>query len=601
MKPAFDLITHWLQDHFGGANRHSPVILLKDRAATQLNVIERRIGMYLQALWGWDFIIRPIVGQTDLHVQGTPYVEDFLIYLPSSIYDRALDDKTSISGLETYRAAATHAAAHIIFSRHHFLDKPFGKSLDKLQMAVISTIEDARVETLSIRQFPGLKNLWRSQHGASPMHKETAGDYLDRLALALLDETYQDDDHWVRQGRALFNAADNLDTNDVSRDIGLTLARSFLQKKIRFNNRTDKLSAAYRDDNRFLWKPSNLAPIVEEEGPKIEAPVKLFLDSNNVANSDEEVHPPPMHMPILAAPASDTYVYPEWDYRGQIQTASWVTVRERDPEPGDLNVIENIITRNKHLISRMNHLLQALQYKGAHRHRRLEDGDEIDINAAIRTQVHIRLGMPPDTRVMMSSLRRNRDISVLVLLDLSHSTNQKVHGQEHTVLQLTQEVCILFAEALETIGDSLAIYGFNSRGRHDVDYFRFKHFGQPYDSETKARIAGMSGKRSTRIGAAIRHSTHHLNQQKSAKKLLMIITDGKPYDLDQPDPRYLCFDGKHAVIDAGRNGIHSYCISLDPEADEYITRIFGTKNYIVVDHIHSLPEKMLHIYAALSQ
>jgi len=507
-----------------------------------------------------------------------------------------LDGINHVTGLETYRAAATHAAAHIIYSRHHFPPE----SLSKWERMMISTIEDARVETLAMRQFPGLKQLWGVHHKAAPLRNETAGDYLNRLARALLDDTYQDDDPWIDQGRAMFRAADNLETNDSSWDIGLALANAFQQKNIKFSPRSDKLSAPYRDDNSFLWEPVKSGPIEEEEAPTIIAPFKLVMTSNELVSTDEDIRPSPMHVPIKAAPASDTYIYPEWDHRGQIETASWVTLRERDPDPGDLNIIEDIISRNKHLISRMNNLLQALQYKGAHRIRKLEEGDEIDINAAIRTMVDIRLCMPPDSRVMMRSTRKNRDIAVLVLLDLSHSTNQKVHGQDHTVLQLTREVCVLFAEALETIGDPLSIYGFNSRGRHDVDYFRFKNFDQPYDDDTKAKIAGMAGSRSTRMGAAIRHATYHLNKQKSAKKLLMIITDGKPYDIDQPNAQYLCFDGKQAVVDAGRNGVHTYCISLDPNADEYITRIFGAKNYIVVDHIRSLPEKMLQIYAALT-
>jgi nitric oxide reductase NorD protein len=282
MNITFDFFTRRLMNYFARVARKSPTVLLKHRTATQLNDVQRRIGMYLQALLGCDFVIRPIAGQANRSEQCTPFVEDFFIHLPTSFYDCTLDDKTPVSGLETYRAAAAHASAHIIYSRHHFT----GKSLDKWQMAVISTIEDARVEALAIRKFPGLKNLWRLQHGATPMNKETAGDYLDRLARGLLDENYQDDDPWISQGRALFVAVDDLESNEISRNIGLTLAHAFQQKKIRFNSRADKLSAPYRDDNRCLWVAAHLEPIVEEEGPKIEAPVKLFLDSNKVASSD---------------------------------------------------------------------------------------------------------------------------------------------------------------------------------------------------------------------------------------------------------------------------------------------------------------------------
>jgi nitric oxide reductase activation protein len=248
----------------------------------------------------------------------------------------------------------------------------------------------------------------------------------------------------------------------------------------------------------------------------------------------------------------------------------------------------------------MKNLLLAIQYRGVRRIRKQEEGDEIDINAAILAMIDIRLGILPDDRIMMSSLRKTRDISVLVLLDLSGSANQKIHGQDYTVLQLTQKVCVLFADAIEKVGDPLAIHGFNSRGRQDVDYFRFKDFDQPYDDVSKAKIAGMTGDRSTRMGAAIRHATYYLNEQKSSKKLLMTITDGAPADIDMPDRHYLRYDLKHAVIEAQQSGIHTYCIGLDPKADEYVSRIFGARNYMVVNHVKSLPEKMLLIYAALT-
>ncbi|MBI3480927.1 MAG: VWA domain-containing protein [Nitrosomonadales bacterium] len=574
----------------------SGVIQLKERTPTQLGDVQRRIRIYLQALWGCDFAINSFDAVPQTQGIGTPSIKDSLIHVPTCYYDVTLDGVTSIPGQEIYRAATAHAAAHLIYSRHHFAPE----SVNKLQRTMISVIEDARVETLAIRQFPGLKQLWCRQHPGSQSHNQTAGDYLDRLARALLDDTYQDDDPWISQGRVLFNAANDLESHAASIDIGLMLSKSFLQKNIKFNARSDRLAAPYRDDNQFLWDPV-IAPIEEQDAPTVAAPIKLFLDSDKIESTEKDIKSEQMQASIKAASISDTYSYPEWDYRGQIETRSWVMLRERDPDSGDLRVIADITTRNKHLITRMKNILEAIRYKGVHRIRKLEEGDELDINAAIRALADLRLGLPPDTRVMMRSARKTHDMSVLVLLDLSRSTNETVHGHDHTVLQLTQEVCILFAEALETTGDPLAIYGFNSRGRHDVDFFRFKGFDQPHDDNMKSRIAGMTGKRSTRIGAAIRHATHHLNLQKSAKKLLMIITDGKPYDIDQPDPRYLCFDGKHAVIDAGRTGIHSYCLSLDPNADEYITQIFGARNYMVVDHIRSLPEKMLQIYAAFSR
>jgi nitric oxide reductase activation protein len=242
-----------------------------------------------------------------------------------------------------------------------------------------------------------------------------------------------------------------------------------------------------------------------------------------------------------------------------------------------------------------------MQPQGVQRIRKLEYGDEIDINAAIRAAIDIRMGLQPDPRIMMRSVRKTRDISVLVLLDLSESTNEKVAGQEHTVLELTRQACVLLSDAISKVGDPFAIHGFCSDGRHNVEYFRFKDFDQPYDDVPKSKIAGMTGQLSTRMGAAIRHASHYLKLQKSSKKLLMVITDGEPADVDVRDPQYLRYDTKKAVEEAGRSGIVTYCMSLDPRADQYVSRIFGAKNYMVVDHVERLPEKLPLLYAGLTR
>jgi nitric oxide reductase activation protein len=213
----------------------------------------------------------------------------------------------------------------------------------------------------------------------------------------------------------------------------------------------------------------------------------------------------------------------------------------------------------------------------------------------------MRMGQQPDPRIMMRSVRKTRDIAVMVLLDLSHSTNDRVAGQAHTVLELTRSACALLADAIQKVGDPFAIHGFCSDGRHDVNYWRFKDFDQPYDDVAKARLAGMEGQLSTRMGAAIRHAAAALKAQRSSKKLLLVITDGEPADVDVRDPQYLRHDTRKAVEEAGRNGVMTYCMSLDPRADQYVRRIFGERNYLVVDKVERLPEKLPVLYAGLTR
>ncbi len=597
MKTIFNRLISALQNFPGRADKEQLPTPKKARNETQFADVQRRLGIYLRALWECEF---PVV-QIDIYSENIkkvsrPYIENDFIHLPSVYREVNCNIAKNISGVEIYRAAAVHAAAHLIYSKN-----TFQKALvDKWQQAVISVIEDARVEALTIRRFPGLKHLWARQHSTTPAQSTTAGDYLNRLARALLDEKYQDKDEWVQQGRELFNAVESLEDNQHSWDIGLTLSYAFKKKNIKFKSHLDRLTVLYRDDNQFIWRVANTK---DEELTVTALNYKSILGIREVtqievegknrsgSGSDElESTTPPL----------ETFFYSEWDFRSQIDTQAWVTLREKNPESGDLQFVDNIIAQNNHLIMRMKTVLQAIRYEGVRRIRKLDEGDEIDINAAIRTQIDLRLGVLPDSRIMIRTVRKNRDISVLVLLDLSRSTMKKMQGQEQTVLQLTQQVCVLFANAIASVGDPFAIHGFCSQTRHRVDYYRFKDFDQPYDDIPKAKLAGMTGQRNTRMGAAIRHATYYLNMQKSSKKLLMIITDGEPSDDDVYDRQYLRVDAKKAVKDARHNGINTFCVSLDPAADEYVSRIFGARNYMVVDHVKSLPKKMLQLYATLT-
>lgn len=604
--------------YFGLKSKESLAMLQKERKGTLFVDVQRRINMYLRALWARDFFMRPTSGDFESREGYKPFIENYFLHLPD-----AFDDVNGVPGLEVYRATAAHCAAHLAYTREPIS----AEALNPLQMAVISVIEDARVETLSIRAFPGLKQLWSKLHFAQADQANTVGDYLNRLARALLDSDYQDDDAWIAEGRALFASAaqneENLKSNHFSWEVGVTLAHGLMQKHIAYNPRTDLLSAPYRDDNRYFWEfeefdfnKSQSAGFETVKQVRKHVSVMEFANEVEVETAGDDAQEiwvmSHEFFPYEDAgvsynesegkePVAEPYHYAEWDYQIQLERPAWATVMEKRAKAGDLQVIDKITADNKRIASRLKFLLDAMQPQGVQRIRKLEDGDEIDINATISSMIDFRMGMQPDPRVMMRSVRKVRDISVLVLLDLSESTNEKVIGQDQTVLDLTRQACVLLSDAIHKIGDPFAIHGFCSDGRHDVEYYRFKDFSQVYNDEPKARLAGMTGQLSTRMGAAIRHSAHYLRNQRTAKKLLMVITDGEPADIDVRDPQYLRYDAKKAVEEAARNGINTFCMTLDPRADQYVSRIFGSKNYMVVDHIERLPEKLPLLYAGLTR
>ncbi|MDP4924088.1 MAG: nitric oxide reductase activation protein NorD [Limnohabitans sp.] len=611
--------------YFGLQSKESLAMLQQERKGTLLVDVQRRINMYLRALWGRDFFMRPTAGDFENREGLRPFIEDYFIHLPDAL-DAVQGNDGLVDATQLYRAACVHAAAHVVFTRQPIS----AESLNPWQMVMVALAEDARVEALAVARFPGMRPLWAQLHTTPATQQATAGDWLARMARAWIDPTHDDDHPWINQGRALMAEAmprllAQPHNNSESWAMGVQLAHSYheLTQGPAFAPRTDGQAAVYRDDNRYFWafdgydfersvaagyeppqqvrKQVNLMEFVNElevEGAGDDAQevwvlgTELFPyeDLGVSFNESEGREPvlPPVH-------------YGEWDHMIQLERPAWATVQERRPKAGDPTLIDGILSEHRRLIGRMKFILDAMQPQGVQRIRKLEDGDEIDLNAALASVIEMRMGRQPDPRIMMRSVRKTRDISVLVLLDLSHSTNDKVAGQEHTVLDLTRSACALLADAIQKVGDPFAIHGFCSDGRHDVNYWRFKDFDQPYDELAKARLAGMQGQLSTRMGAAIRHATAALKAQRSSKKLLLVITDGEPADVDVRDPQYLRHDTKKAVEAAARNGVTTYCMSLDPRADQYVSRIFGERHYLVVDKVERLPEKLPVLYAGLTR
>ena len=599
-------------------------VLQKERKGTLFIDVQRRIGMYLRALWGRDFFIRPTSGDFEQREGYRPYIEGYIMHLPDAYDDLVLPsilnggEADRITGLALYRAAAAHAACHVVYTTAQFESA----ALNPLQMALIGLVEDARVEAIAIKQFPGLRQIWLPLHAATAASGDGAAALMARLARVLLDPDYRDDHPWVVLGRQLFGAQqERLTAVELSRDIGLRLTEEMQLLGVVYSATADIPDIPYRDDNRYLWEFEDvmeggqvIAGVTVQQVRKYVSvmemvntldvpgagddageiwilPTEFYRDEETTSlNQQEGREPPPQ-----------PYHYAEWDYQMQLERPDWSTVLEKRAKSGALETIEAIVAKHKPIIARLKFMIEAMQPQGVQRLRKQEDGDEIDLNAAVRAMIEMRMGEQPDPRIMMRNVRRVRDLSVLLLIDLSESTNDLVFGSENTVLQLAREATVLLADALDKIGDPFAIHGFDSNGRHDIEYFRFKDFDAPYNDKAKARLAGMSGQLSTRMGTAMRHAGSILKRQPSNKKLLLVVTDGEPADNDVRDPQYLRYDAKKAVEELTRNGIATYCLSLDSRADQYVSRIFGAKNYMVVDHVQRLPEKLPLLYMGLTR
>lgn len=609
-----------LTSYFNLESADSKATLQKERRGVLFVKTQRKLNFYLRALWGRDFFLRPTgADYTDFR----PYIEQRIFHMPD-----AVDDIGGVPGLELYRATAAHMAAHLMYTKAAIS----AEQLSPAQMFFIGMMEDARIEYKAARAFPGLKKLWLQL-----LNQEYEGNVehpamieLEKVALMLLDSSVRTDDAELAAFCEQFHSEIDAKQDDqrFSWLMGVELFNLFTKRKNVPSLRIlERIRIPYRDDNRFVWEFEEMdwdrgVEYIAASQRQVRKNVSVIEMANEVdcelAGDDaQEIWTCSTNMRPYEddltdgqisfndmwgkEPISDPYHYQEWDYQIQLHRPDWATVYERRQPKGDPDDIRSIIDEYKPVAHRIKQIIDLLTPEGVQRQRGLEDGDELDINAAVDAMIAIRMGEQPSPRITMRNVLKSRDLAVVVLLDLSESTNEAMQGSDKTVLQLTREASTLVATAIEGIGDPFAIHGFASDGRHDVQYYRLKDFNQHFDDEAKARLAGMKGGLSTRMGAALRHAGHHLFKQSERRKLILLVTDGEPADIDERDPQHLRFDTKKAVEELYSHGVLTYCLTLDPNADDYVKRIFGANNYTVVDHVDRLPEQLPTLFASLTK
>lgn len=609
-----------LTAYFNLDSQDSRAMLERERRGVLFVNVQRKLNFYLRALWGRDFFLRPTgADYTDFR----PYVDNRILFMPD-----AVDDISGIPGLELYRATAAHMASHICYTQSSIS----AEQLSPAQMFFIALIEDARVEYKAVQAFPGLKKLWKAlmeiEFEDSVEHDTMI--VLEQIALMLLDNTVKSDDDTINKFTEKFHNEISVkqDDNHFSWMMGMELYNVFAGRKAVPSLRIlERYRIPYRDDNRIVWHFEEFDwntefEYVSASNRQVRKSVSVIEMANEVdcelAGDDAqeiwvcstEMRPYEDDLTDNTKsfnemwgkePVSDPFHYHEWDYQIQLHKPDWATVFERRQPKGNLEDIERILSEYKPVAHRIRQIIDLLTPQGVQRQRGMEDGDEIDINAAVDAMIAIRMGEQPSTRITMRNVLKNRDLSVVVLLDLSESTNEKMNGSDKTVLQLTREAATLVATAIDGIGDPFAIHGFASDGRHDVQYYRFKDFNQHFDDEAKSRLAGMKGGLSTRMGTALRHAGNHLLRQQESRKLILLVTDGEPADIDERDPQHLRHDTKKAVEELYSTGVLTYCLTLDPMADNYVKRIFGENHYTIIDHVERLPEQLPLLFASLTR
>lgn len=585
--------------YFSLADADSLRIFEHEAGNVILPMVERRLRHFLCALWG----IRPMIRSAARHTAVKPVrrtsFDEFVIKLP--------DHFPGFSGQQATRlfhAAVAHIGAHIVFTPERF---PV-RSLKPLQIALISLIEDARVEALAGRAFPGLTRLWRSFHVAEPEGPLLALPLMARLSRALTDPDYDDPDPWVRKGREMFHdERANWANAGISRAIGGLLGNDLGQMRVQFNPKTYVVEPAYRDDNLGIWDMGEPTTAPPEETDVIHQGVRITRTDDEPESNERtraEENDDANARPVRLRPMEeDTGIpvarYGEWDYLTGSERLDWVTVQEFQPRAAPARIIDRVLAEHADALYRIRRLINTARVSRPSRLRRQIEGERLDLEASIRATIDRRAGITPEPRVYETSALKYRDLSVLLLLDISESTKDTIRGTATSVFSLEIAATALVAEAMTGVGDPFAIRAFCSNGRSEVRYYRIKDFDAPYGEAAKSRLAGLRGGLSTRMGAALRHAGSELAEQHRFRRLLLIVTDGEPSDTDVSERRYLVEDARKAVQSLAQEGIDVFCVGLDSGGGNYLTRIFGRRNVIQIDKITALPEKLPMLYLRL--
>ena len=302
------------------------------------------------------------------------------------------------------------------------------------------------------------------------------------------------------------------------------------------------------------------------------------------------------------------YNYDEWDRELTDHRLGWCRVIEKQVKQGDRSFVDDTRERHKGVISSIRHQFQLMKPENLIRVANEVDGEEFDLNAVIDYVIDRRADGHQSERIYTKRLRRRRDVAVSFLLDQSSSTARTIGRhplQPYTrpgrrIIEIEKEGLVLMSEALEAVGDVYSINGFTSEGRRNVKFYVVKDFDEKYDDQVKRRIGGINYQNNTRLGAAIRHATARLAKQDARTRLLIVLSDGRPYDHDYGDARYAREDTREALRQAKSEGITPFCITIDRESEAELRDLYGEIGYTIIDDVLSLPERMPGIYRRLT-
>jgi nitric oxide reductase NorD protein len=329
------------------------------------------------------------------------------------------------------------------------------------------------------------------------------------------------------------------------------------------------------------------------------------------ANHDDDLGP-------LTATQPNTFLYDEWDVFGNQYRSRWCKVYEKTMGGGDLAFYRDTLLTYAELRQQIRQEFEQVAPELYHKEKRLADGSDHDLDAAIEAMTDLRIGVSPSEKIFWRHHKIERDVAVVFLLDMSGSTGEAIKtvmanplapdsGPERwqrRIIDVEKESIVLMMDALESIGDRYGLYGFSGHGRDNVELYVIKDFDEEFSLDVAKRFGRVGPLHATRMGPAIRHTIAKLRLQETRSKFLFLISDGRPqdrgYSQEGAEKGYALHDTRMALIEARRAGIYPFCLTVDKDGNDYLRTMMDDFSYEVLADVSLLPLRLPQLYKRLT-
>ena len=553
------------------------------------------------------------------------YTDTETIYLP----ERISSQKTKEENFHLIKASAIHLWAQTYFGTWRINENDFNKYENKEKaIRAYHLLETIRLDEKIKKELPGVGRILERYN---PKDKLISISKNLKNAVSILKNSSSSYKDSIKLINSIIDDVDKVPSSPYAGNLKLESASTVSderknQDKINFEKALDELHEQWReveenpDENNQDENSSEKTFSVSKENDENEYDIALEFGDSNISPPEdikkimdsiiqdfgeipEDYLEPSGDGGYNSDPGNEElqnnyenhdyeFTYNEWDHARKKYRKDWCKLNEKIIEGTDSNFIKETLNKHRGLLKNLNRTFEALR-QDEKKLKKQNYGDDIDLDAFIDAYIDLKRGREIDEKLFTKLNKVERNVAVMFMIDMSGSTSGWINKME-------KEALVLLCESLEILGDTYGIYGFSGKTKNRCEVYKIKDFSEKYDKSVKDRICNIQAMDYTRMGASIRHLTMLLKNVEAKTKLLITLSDGKPDDVDGYRGTYGIEDTKKALIEARFQGIHTYCITIDEEAMEYLPYMYGKSNFAVINQVDKLPKKVSDIYRKIT-